>query len=57
MSHSKFKLLDLNDERAKLGMKQSRDLFDAKTQMTGKIDNVQQSFASGIKKNNRVGVF
>lgn len=40
MSQSKFKLLDLNDERAKLGMKQCRDLFDAKTQMTGEIDNV-----------------
>lgn len=40
MSQSKFKLLDLNDGRTKLGMKQCRDLFDAKTQMTRKIDNV-----------------
>jgi hypothetical protein len=31
---------ELNDERAKLGIKQCRDLFDAKTQMTSKIDNV-----------------
>lgn len=30
MSQSKFKLHDLNDERAKLSMKQCRDLFDAK---------------------------
>lgn len=40
MSQSKSKLHDLNDERAKLGRKQCRDLFDAKTQITSKIDNV-----------------
>lgn len=41
MSQSSSKLHDLNAERAKLGRKQCRDLFDAKTQMTSKIDNVR----------------
>lgn len=40
MSQSRFKLYDLNDERARLGRKQCRDLSDAKTQMTSEIDNV-----------------
>lgn len=39
MSQPKFKLHDLNDERGKLDMKECRDLFDAKTQMTSKTDN------------------
>lgn len=39
MNQYKFKLHNLNDERAELAMKPCRDLFDAKTQMTSKIDN------------------
>lgn len=40
MSQFKFKPHDLSDERAKLGRKQCRDLFEAKTQVTSKMDNV-----------------